>query len=116
MRSTHFIRLALIVIWQAVMVACLLYFDSSSSHRWVLSVIAISALLLPFVGYIAAVYHAPLFARWSRLFCWHWWLILNIRRWRALKMLVLTSASVVVTIVGYVAFFILGLWLKGEKI
>ena len=115
MRATHFIRLALIGLWQAVMVSGIVYFDSSP-HHWIPSVFAVAALLVPFIGYIVTVYHAPLFARWSRLFHWRWWLILNLRRWRVLKMLVLTSASIFITISGYVALFFLGLWIKGEKI
>jgi hypothetical protein len=98
MRSTHFIRLALIVIWQAVMVACLIYFDSSTSHRWILSVIAVAALLLPFIGYIAAIYDAPLFAKWPRV----------------LKAGVFTLSSFVFTIGGYLMFFLAGYFIRGR--
>ena len=95
MRAIHFIRLALIVIWQTAMIACVLYFDSSS-HRWIPGAFAVAALLLPFVGYIVACYDAPLFARWSRV----------------LKASVLTVSSVIVTIAGYLGLFMAGLLLE----
>ncbi len=92
MRSTHFIRLALIVAWQVVMVACLIYFDSAKSHRWILDVVAVAALLVPFIGYIAAVYDAPIFARWPRI----------------LRAGVFTLCSFAFTFGGYLTFFLVG--------
>ena len=97
MRATHFKRLALIVIWQAIMVAAVLYF-ASSPRRWLPSVFAVAALLVPFVCYIAAAYDAPFLAKWSRI----------------LKASVLTLASVIVTIGGYCVLFFAGLLIKGE--
>ena len=97
MRAIHFIRLALIVIWQTATTTCVLYFDSSP-HRWIPGTFAVAALLLPFIGYIVACYDAPLFARWSRV----------------LKASVLTVSSVVVTIAGYLGLFMAGLAMKGE--
>jgi hypothetical protein len=92
MRAAHFIRLFLVVAWQAAMVACLIYFDSAKSHRWILDVVAVAALLLPFIGYIASVYDAPIFARWPR----------------AIKAGVFTLGSFVLTFGGYLAFFLAG--------
>lgn len=97
MRLTHFIRLAVIVVWQILMVAAVLYFDSSP-HRWIPSICAIAALLPPFVCYIAAVYDAPFFARWSR----------------TAKAAALTLSSVVVTIAGYCVLFFTGLLIQGK--
>ena len=91
MRITYFMRLTLIVIWQAAMVTCFICFDPSP-HRWIPSAFAVAALLLPFIGYIAAIYDAPFFMKWPRI----------------LKAGVLTLLSVVFTIGGYVAFFIAG--------
>ena len=96
MRTTHYTRLILIVVWQLVMVAALLYSDSSP-HRWIPSVFAISALLVPFISYIASVYDAPLFVKWSRV----------------LKAAVLTLCSFVCTIIGYLVLFIVGRLLNG---
>ena len=95
--ATHFKRRALIVAWQAAMVAGFLYFDSSP-RRWLPSIFGVAALLVPFVCYIAAVYDAPLLAKWSRV----------------VKASVLTLFSVVVTICGYCLLFFAGLLIKGE--
>lgn len=79
------------------MVGALLYFDSSP-HRWIPSVFAVSALLVPFISYIASVYEAPLFVKWSRV----------------AKASVLTVSSLVCTIAGYLVLFTLGLLVKGD--
>jgi hypothetical protein len=97
MRSAHFKRLALIVVYQMLMVAAVLYFDSFS-RRWIPGVFAIAALLLPFICYIAAVYDTPVFARWSG----------------ALKAGVLTLSSVIMTIGGYCILFFTGLFIQGK--
>ena len=78
------------------MVSGIVCFDSSPS-RWVPGAFAVAALVLPFVAYIAAIYHAPLFAKWPR----------------TLKAGVLTVLSIVVTIGGYLVFFTAGFLLKG---
>jgi hypothetical protein len=93
----HFIRLAVVAVWQVLTVAAVLYFDSSP-QRWIPSLCALAALLPPFVCYIVAVYDAPLFARWSR----------------ALKAGVLTLLSIVLTIGGYCALFFIGLFIQGK--
>ncbi len=78
-----------------MMVAAVLYFDSAS-RRWIPTVFAVAALLGPFFGYFAAVYDAPLFAKWSL----------------TLKACVLTLSSFVVTIGGYWVLFFAGLLFK----
>ena len=97
MTAAHFKRLVLILIWQAAMVAGVLYFDSSP-RRWIPGAFGVAALLLPFVGYIAAFDDAPLLTKWSRI----------------VKASVLTLASVAVTIVGYGVLFLTGLLIRGD--
>jgi len=95
--ATHLIRLALIVVWQAVMVAAVLYFDSSP-RRWLPSLFAVAALLVPFVCYIIVVYDLPVLAKWSRI----------------VRASVLTLSSIVVTIAGYTVMFLADLVIRGE--
>jgi hypothetical protein len=100
MRTANCKRLALIVIWQALMVAALFYSDlNATSRRWIPSIFGLAALPLPFVFYIAALYDAPLFARWHRI----------------LKASVLTLSSVIVTVGGYSIMFYTGLLIE-EKL
>ena len=92
MRITHFKRLALIIVLQVVMeLVCLFYF-SSSPHRWI--PFAVAGLLLPFIGYIAALDSAPLLTKWPLI----------------LKASVLTLSSLTLTIGGYIISAILYLW------
>ncbi len=90
-RFKYLKRLALVGFWQTLMVFGVLSFDSSP-YRWVPSVFAVAALLVPFVGYIAAGYDAPVFARWSPI----------------LKMTILTLSSLLVTVVGYTIVMLAG--------
>jgi hypothetical protein len=89
MRITHFKRLALIIVLQVVTeLACLFYF-SSSPHRWI--PFAVAGLLLPFIGYIAALDDAPFL----------------MKRPRILKASVLTLSSLALTFGGYIISAIL---------
>jgi len=88
-------RLAVIPIFQVAMVSALLYLDSSP-HRWLLNALAVAALLVPFIGYMAVVWDAPLFGKWSRI----------------LKAGVLTLASIFATVGGYTLLFVGGLRLR----
>ncbi len=90
-------RLTLILVFQAVMVAATLHFDSSP-RRWLPGSFAAAAMLVPLIGYIAAVYKAPRFGKWSRV----------------LKTGVLTLLSILATMCGYTLLFLLGLWIKGD--
>jgi hypothetical protein len=94
MRTTHFKRIALIVVWQATMLTGALYYDRFPNLS---NAFIAAALSLPFLGYIAALYDAPLFAKWSR----------------GSKGMVLTVLSLVLTIAGYVALFLTGIMIKG---
>jgi hypothetical protein len=87
----------LILFWQAVMIAAILHFDSSP-QRWIPACFAISALLLPFVSYIAVLYDAPLLMKFSRY----------------LKAGVLTVVAFVATFVIYAALFIAELIITGQ--
>jgi hypothetical protein len=99
MRSLYF-RLLFIpvaVVWQASMIAAVLYFDSSPS-RWMPGAFAAAALLLPFIGYIAVFHGLPWLVKWPRF----------------LRTGILTVSSIVATIVAYVALFVLGLLLQEQ--
>ncbi len=96
-RTTHIKRLALIVLWQTVMVAAALYSDSSP-RRWIPAAFAVAALLVPFVAYIYAVYDAPFFVKWSRI----------------LRASVLTLLSASFTTIGYITLFFVELRIKGQ--
>jgi len=74
------------------MVAAVVLCDALS-RRWIPGAFGASALLLPFVCYIAAVDDAPIFARWNRI----------------LKASVVTLSSVILTVGGYLIFFFTGL-------
>jgi hypothetical protein len=97
MKKKHFIRLIAIIGWQMAMVGMIYYFDSSP-HRWIPALFALSALILPFIAYIAALYDAPVFAKWPR----------------TVKAAFLTFCSVVVTIGGYVLFFLAAFFVTGR--
>ncbi len=76
------------------MVVALFYSNfNATAPRWIPSIFGVAALPLPFVFYIAAVYDAPMFARWQRI----------------LKAIVVTIGSVIVTVGGYLIFFSTGL-------
>lgn len=94
---TQFKRLALIAVWQTVMVTAVLYFDPSP-REWISSTFAVAALLVPFIGYIAALYDIPLLARWPRI----------------LRVAVLTLLSLLVTVGGYCILFFAVLLARGE--
>ena len=99
MRSPYFrlLFIPLAVVWQATMIAAVLYFDSSPS-RWVPGVFAAAALLVPFIGYIAVFRSVPWLVEWPR----------------SLRTGLFTISSIVATIVAYVALFALGLFLQEQ--
>ena len=70
MRATHYIRLTLVAVFQALLVAALLYLDSrpfeSKPPRWIPNSIAIAMLLIPFISYVLVAFNAPIFQKWSR--------------------------------------------------
>jgi hypothetical protein len=90
-------RFRLIIVWQTVMVAAVLYFDSPR-RVWLPSLFAVSALLVPFIGYIAAIYNAPILAHWPRV----------------ARAFVLTLASALATLGGYYVLFAAGSLLMGR--
>jgi hypothetical protein len=96
-RTKHLIRLVLTAIGQAVVVAGILVFNSYALDV-LASVCAVAAMVLPFVGYIAAAYDAPLLAKWPR----------------ALKTSVLAILSIVVTLGGYIVFTTCGFLIRGK--
>ena len=96
-RHPYAIRLILIPVYQAVMVSAALFLESSS-HRWIFGLFILAAVIVPFIGYIATLYQAPLFGKWSR----------------TLKAGVSTLASLIVTIGGYTLLFNAGSWIKGD--
>ena len=63
MRAKYFAYIALAIVFQAMAIFSVFYFDISSN--WGNNIISLSALLLPFVAYLLACYYA--FARWSRV-------------------------------------------------
>jgi len=65
-RPKHYIRLALVAIFQAVMTLALLCFGSDSPH-WIPDVLAVSALLVPFIGLVLITYEAQMFQNLPRL-------------------------------------------------
>lgn len=90
MRARHFIGFALIIAWQAFIIAAFYYFDTSS--HWTRNIIEASALLLPFISYLLIFYHAPAFASWPRF----------------KRLIIFTPSSVVPTVVGF--YFFLFFW------
>ncbi len=65
MRAAYFIRVALIVGWQASMTAAIFYF--SHSPHWVSESFVTSGLLLPFIGYFIVFYSSTGFVSSSRI-------------------------------------------------
>jgi hypothetical protein len=97
-RTTHFKRIALIVAWQGTMLAGAIFYDDRSAN--ISSAFIAAALSLPFVGYIVALYDAPLFAELSRI----------------LKATALATSSLVLTIIGYAVLFLAGIMIKGGMV
>jgi hypothetical protein len=64
MRTSYFIRLALILGWQASMIAAMFL---SPQYNWMTHAFIVSSLLVPFIGYFLAFYDAPAFADLSRI-------------------------------------------------
>ena len=57
-------QVALVILWQVIMVAC--YHLVGASHERFLSAVVIASWLVPFVGYLVAVYGTSLLAKWPR--------------------------------------------------
>ncbi|MDO8944676.1 MAG: hypothetical protein Q7U75_15950, partial [Desulfobacterales bacterium] len=55
-------RAALIFIVQCALMSLVVVFDQSEL-RWLAGIFAVSFWLLPFVGYIVALYRVPMFSR-----------------------------------------------------
>jgi hypothetical protein len=83
MRAAYFTRLALILGWQAMMIAVGFYFVFSASF-WILT-----AMILPLVAYFWAFYDAPIFLSWSRI----------------KRQIILTFSFIGATIVGFFVLF-----------
>ncbi len=66
LRSKYLLLVATIAALQALMTALVLYFESSP-HKWLSSVLAAIAVLVPFVGYLVATHRAAVLATWPRL-------------------------------------------------
>jgi hypothetical protein len=95
MPAAYFIRLTLILGWQASMTAAIFYF--SHSPVWVMHTFVVSGSLLPFIGYFFSFYDAPVFAIGSRI----------------TKPIVLTLLFIVFTVVGFwfLLFLMFGLFM-----
>jgi hypothetical protein len=65
-RPKHYIRLALVAVFQAVLTLALLCFDSDSPH-WISDVLVVSALLVPFIALVLIAYDAQVFQNLPRL-------------------------------------------------
>jgi hypothetical protein len=89
MRAAYFTRLALIIGWQAGMIAAVFYINLKNAE----SLFFVSATLLPFIGYYWAFYDAPAFANWSRV----------------KRAAILTLSFVFATVVGFAVLFYLEL-------
>jgi len=96
MRSKHFKRLGLILVWQALMLVPSIDLFSPS-RRWIADIFTTAALLPPFICYIAAFYDAPLFAEWPTV----------------LKTTGLTVSSLILTWVGFITLGIIELMTEG---
>jgi hypothetical protein len=88
MRAKYFAYIVLAIVFQAIAIFSIFYFDISSN--WGNNIISLSALFLPFVAYLLACYHA--FARWSR----------------AKRLIIFAPSAIVVAAVGW--FFFSLLW------
>ena len=64
---------------------------------WLFGVLTVAALLVPFVGYIVALYSSPFLGKW-----------------RVLRVLLLTLFSFAVTIGGYLWLYRSGAFLTGR--
>ena len=82
-------RAALTFIVQCALMLLVVVFDQSEL-RWLAGIFAVSFWLLPFVGYIVALYRAPMFSRWSP----------------ALRTACVTVVSLVVSVVSGFAIFL----------
>jgi hypothetical protein len=89
MRTAYYMRLPLILGWQAGMAALMFYF--SKSPPWVSDAFVASALIFPFVGYIVAFYASSGFVSPSQI----------------ARLIGITLASVAATIVGFFFFLFL---------
>jgi hypothetical protein len=92
--QVYLVRLGLILAFQAVMVW--VYYLFSTSPRVGIGIIA--GILVPFIGYLAAFYRAPSFAKLSP----------------SLKAGVLTFASLVLTLAVYKLMFTAGIRITGK--
>src|ERR1019366_5975795 len=99
MRVAYITRLTLTPVWQIATVAAALYFYFNSWPRcWPSILFAIAAILIPFIGYLAAEYQIQLFKRLTRI----------------PRVGILTLLALLVTVFGFAGLLFTGLCLLPE--
>jgi hypothetical protein len=88
-------RLGLIGLWQTTTVTASLF--AFLRLNWLFNALTVAALVVPFFAYVAAFYGGSFLAKW-----------------RALRVLVLALASLVLTVAGYLLIYRAGALLTGR--